>query len=249
LRDLAGLYAGLARGGEAIELKHRLAAGEPLRASRKAAPKRLLSPAAAWYVSDILKDAPPPPSATGGRFAYKTGTSYGYRDAWAVGYDGAHTIAVWVGRADGASTPGLTGRVAAAPLLFDAFQRLGSDRAPLAQRPAGTLRVSGAELPPPLKRFAEPGQDGIAAGPFLNSPVLIAFPPDRSELELDEADDMLLLKAEGGALPLTWMVDGRPIASDPHRRQAVWQPGGRGFVKLTVTDAEGRVDRVSIRLR
>src|SRR5690606_40445584 len=62
------------------------------------------------------------------RFAYKTGTSYGYRDAWAIGYDGAHTIAVWVGRADGASTPGLTGRAAAAPLLFDAFRRLGAER-------------------------------------------------------------------------------------------------------------------------
>jgi penicillin-binding protein 1C len=196
-----------------------------------------------------LKDAPPPASAAGGRFAYKTGTSYGYRDAWAIGYDGAHTIAVWVGRADGTSTPGLSGRTAAAPLLFDAFQRLGPDRAPLAERPAGALRVSGAELPPPLKRFAEPGQDSIAAGPYLDPPVLIAFPPDRSELELGEAEDMLLLKAEGGALPLTWMVDGRPIASDPHRRQAVWQPGSRGFVKLTVTDANGRVDRISIRLR
>jgi len=132
LRDLASLYAGLARGGEAIELKHRVEAAEPMRPR----PKRLLSPVAAWYVSDILKDAPPPASAVGGRFAYKTGTSYGYRDAWAVGYDGAYTIAVWVGRADGASTPGLTGRTAAAPLLFDAFQRLGPDRAPLAQPPA-----------------------------------------------------------------------------------------------------------------
>lgn len=247
LRDLASLYAGLARGGEAIELKHQV--GEPVRAFAKMPPKRLLSSTAAWYVSDILKDAPPPASAAGGRFAYKTGTSYGYRDAWAIGYDGVHTIAVWVGRADGASTPGLSGRTAAAPLLFDAFQRLGPDRAPLAERPAGALRVSGAELPPPLKRFAEPGQDSIAAGPYFDPPVLIAFPPDRSELELGEAEDMLLLKAEGGALPLTWMVDGRPIASDPHRRQAVWQPGGRGFVKLTVTDAKGRVDRISIRLR
>jgi penicillin-binding protein 1C len=45
------------------------------------------------------------------------------------------------------------------------------------------------------------------------------------------------------------MVDGQPIPSDSHRREVVWQPEGRGFVKLTVTDAKGRVDRVSIRLR
>ena len=45
------------------------------------------------------------------------------------------------------------------------------------------------------------------------------------------------------------VVNGAPIPSDPHRREVVWQPDGRGFVKLTVTDAKGRVDRVSVRLR
>ena len=249
LRDLASLYVALARGGETISLKHRLDANDAADQSPRMPPRRLLSPAAAWYVSDILKDAPPPASALGGKLAYKTGTSYGYKDAWAVGYDGAHTIAVWVGRADGGSTPGLTGRTAAAPLLFDAFQRVEPKRAPLPPPPAGVLRASGAELPPPLKRFAEPGEDKLAAGPYLEPHVLIAFPPDRSELELDGADGMLLLKADGGALPLTWMVDGRPIPSEPHRREAVWEPDGRGFLKLTVTDAKGRVDRASVRLR
>ncbi len=248
LRDLAGLYACLAHGGGAVELAHHRDEDERAAALRSGPPKRLLSPAAAWYVGDILKDAPPPAGAAGGRFAYKTGTSYGYRDAWAIGYDGRHTIAVWVGRADGASTPALTGRAAAAPLLFDAFRRLGPERAPLASPPAGVLRVSGAQLPPPLKRFAEPGDDS-PAGPYLDPPVLIAFPPDRSELELADGDDLLLLKAEGGALPLTWMVDGTPITSEAHRREAAWQPTGRGFVKLTVTDARGRVDRVTVRLR
>lgn len=245
LRDLATIYTALARGGEVIALKHRLGRDETAAAKSK----RLLSPAASWYVSDILKDAPPPASAAGGRFAYKTGTSYGYRDAWAIGYDGAHTIAVWVGRADGASTPGLTGRAAAAPLLFDAFRRLGPQREALPPPPAGILRTTGAELPPPLKRFAEPGESNIAIGPWLEPPVLIAFPPDRSDLELDDADGTLLLKADGGVLPLTWMVNGQPVPSQPHRREAVWEPDGRGFVKLTVTDAKGRVDRASIRLR
>src|SRR5690606_23504843 len=129
-------------------------------------------------------------SSVGGRFAYKTGTSYGYRDAWALGYDGAHTIAAWVGRADGGSVPGLTGRTAAAPLLFDGFRRLGPRRAPLPPPPAGALRVTGPQLPPPLKRFAEPGDEKTVAGPFLEPPVLISFPPDRSDLELEDSDDV-----------------------------------------------------------
>lgn len=248
LRDLASLYSALARGGDVIPLRYRLE-NHLRNTAQGAQPKRLLSPVAAWYVSDILKDAPVPEGATGGRFAYKTGTSYGYRDAWAIGYDGTHTVAVWVGRPDGSSTLGLTGRTAAAPLLFDAFRRLGPERAALPKPPPGVLNVHGSALPPPLKRFAEPGEQQAEAGPYREPPVLIAFPPDRSDLDLSEADDLIVLKAEGGALPLTWMVNGAPIPSDPHRREVVWQPDGRGFVKLTVTDAKGRVDRVSVRLR
>ena len=196
----------------------------------------------------ILKDAPPPPATAGGRIAYKTGTSYGYRDAWAIGYDGRHTIAVWVGRPDGASTPGLMGRTAAAPILFDTFARLGERRVPLAGPPAGALKATSATLPPPLRRFG--ASDAAETGPYLEPPVLIAFPPDRAELEADaDAPEAIVLKAEGGALPLTWLVDGAPIASEPHRREAHWQPAGSGFAKVSVIDANGRVDRVTVRLR
>jgi membrane carboxypeptidase/penicillin-binding protein PbpC len=61
-------------------------------------------------------DVPPPLNAPPGRIAYKTGTSYGYRDAWAVGFDRKHTIGVWVGRPDNGAVPGLVGRVVATGL-------------------------------------------------------------------------------------------------------------------------------------
>jgi penicillin-binding protein 1C len=251
IRDVAMLYAGLARGGDVIPLVYRRedvgAAAKALRIGRPAARRSVLSPLAAWYVTDILKDAPPPLNAKAGRLAYKTGTSYGYRDAWAVGYDGRYTIVVWVGRPDGAATPGLSGRVAAAPILFDAFARLGERRAPLPSAPPGALRVSGAELPPPLKRFRE-GSGEVAQGPFIEERPLIAFPPDRAEVETLDGDAMLL-KASGGVLPLTWLVNGAPIDSDPRARQVVWEPDGGGFVRLSVIDAKGRVDRVTVRLK
>ncbi len=170
LKDLVALYSGLARGGEPVTLTWRREtkprAGTAAR--NEAQRRRLLSPVAAWYVTDILKDAPPPPNTKGGRIAYKTGTSYGYRDAWAIGYDGKYTIAVWVGRPDGASTPGLMGRLAAAPILFDAFARVSERRAPLPAAPRGALKVDGANLPPPLKRFQE-GPEEIAHGPLPRS--------------------------------------------------------------------------------
>lgn len=252
LGDLAVLYAALARGGDPVTLTHlRAGAGRSLLADHRArlAPslRRLVTPVAAWYVTDILKDAPPPIHGSPGRLAYKTGTSYGYRDALAIGYDGQHVVAVWVGRADGATTTGLTGRTAAAPLLFDAFQRLGPDRAALAGPPAGALIAAGGELPPNLKRFHEPGELAADPSPFSEPAVGIAFPPDRAELELD--DGTVVLKAEHGTLPLTWLVDGRQIASDPVRREVSLEGAGAGFMKVTVIDAKGRVDRVTVRVR
>jgi penicillin-binding protein 1C len=246
LVDLATLYADLARGGEPVALTHRRDAVET---QKSQSGQRLLSAVAAWYVSDILRNAPAPANAKPGQIAYKTGTSYGFRDAWAVGYDGRHTIAAWVGRPDGTSTPGLAGRTAAAPILFDAFARLSPRRAPLAAAPAGVVQVAGRDLPPPLKRFRE-ANDEATLGPYLEPPVHIAFPPDRAELDVEDSEGGgVIVKAEGGALPLIWLVDGVPIDSDPMRREAELPAGGRGFHKLSVIDARGRADRVTIRLK
>jgi penicillin-binding protein 1C len=247
LSDLAALYAGLARGGEAIVLQYRRDGA----ATQPAANVRLLSPVAAWYVSDILLSAPAPAHAKPGQIAYKTGTSYGFRDAWAVGYDGRHTIAAWVGRPDATATPNLAGRTAAAPLLFDAFARVARWRTPLVPPPSGVIMVSGTDLPPPLKRFREPKEEEIAPnGTYLEPAVQIAFPPDRSEIEADDGDGTgVVVKAEGGVLPLTWLVDGVPIPSDPMRREAELPAAIAGFHKLAVIDAQGRADRVTVRVK
>ena len=276
LRDLTQLYASLARGGSVVELTHVREAGvkpsgsdsagntslpphfatahtvsgppspTPTRVHRA---RQLLTPVAAWYVADILKDAPAPHNAKGGRIAYKTGTSYGFRDAWAAGFDGRTTIVVWAGRPDGTPVPSLTGRSAAAPILFDAFHRLGERGAPLPSAPNGVLRHGTSALPVTLRRFKEPGEAAATGGAFVEAPVAISFPPDRSDLDADASSDGVVLKAEGGALPLTWLVDGEPLDADPDRRETVWQPQGRGFAKISVIDAKGRSDRVEVRLK
>jgi penicillin-binding protein 1C len=248
LTDLAQLYAAIARGGEPVALSYR----RDTAASRgPAGGQRLLSAIAAWYIQDILCRALPPANAKPGQICYKTGTSYGYRDAWSAGFDGRHVIAVWVGRADGASVPGLSGRTSAAPLLFDAFARISLKRAPMPPPPPGVLRASTGDLPPPLKRFREgitPAADGASDPGAVPAPK-IAFPPDRAEIEVDEDDGTVQVSAEGGALPLTWLLDGEPIASDPTRREAELPAGRRGFFRLSVIDARGRTDRVTVRLK
>jgi penicillin-binding protein 1C len=125
-------------------------------------------------------------------------------------------------------------------------------RAPMPPPPSGVLRASTAELPPPLKRFRE-GVAPVAEGTSDRAaePVpRIAFPPDRAEIEVDEDDGgSVRVKAEGGALPLTWLLEGEPIASDPARREAELPAGRRGFFRLSVIDARGRTDRVTVRLK
>ena len=251
LGDLTGVFATLARGGEPVELNYQLGVpGETVGETTDAVTARrgrLFSERAAYYVTRILRDAPPPPNARAGRIAFKTGTSYGYRDAWAVGFDGRHTVGVWVGRPDMVPSPGLLGRTAAAPLLFDAFQAIGPHRAAFRPAPDGILRVvSGADLPPPLKRFDE-DQPSVMSSGFQSRPLSIRFPPDRVALEV-QGRGAMMLKAEGGELPLTWLVDGRPVGTSLHRREYLWRPAQAGFVQIAVVDSEGRADRVQVRL-
>ncbi|MFA6265190.1 MAG: penicillin-binding protein 1C [Pseudolabrys sp.] len=239
LNDLTMLYAGLARGGEAEPLIERVGAPE-------VKSHRLLDSVAAWYVGNVLMGAPPPDNAPHGRIAFKTGTSYGYRDAWAVGFDGRMTVGVWVGRPDGAPVPGLVGRASAAPILFDAFARSGETPMALAPAPKGAIFSASAKLPPPLQRFSGNAGFGVAA-----EPPRIMFPPDGARLELagGGTPDPLALKIAGGAAPLTVMANGVPLAAPGSRRTLFFRPDGPGFVRLTVMDARGGADSVVVRIQ
>lgn len=90
LQDLTSVFAGLANEGVARPLS-------PLPDARGEG-ERLTSAAAAWHVGDILSELIPPEGGKAGQIAWKTGTSYGHRDALAIGWDGAHVIGVWMGR-------------------------------------------------------------------------------------------------------------------------------------------------------
>ena len=237
LSDLVMLYTGLARLGAAVPLVERAHTTQNSR--------RLLDPVAAWYVANILIGAPPPENAPRGRIAFKTGTSYGYRDAWAIGFDGRMTIGVWIGRPAGAPVPGLVGRASAAPILFDAFARSGFAPAPLPHAPKGALFAASNKLPPPLQRFS-------AAGPSETvEPPRIMFPPDGARLEIANNGELdpVALKIAGGRAPLTVMVNGVPLPAQSDRRMMFFQPDGPGFVRLTVMDARGAADSVTVRLQ
>jgi penicillin-binding protein 1C len=243
LQDLVQLYSGLARLGTTRPLRE--TASEERRDSL-----RLMDQVAAWQVGNVLMGTPPPENAVHNRIAFKTGTSYGYRDAWSVGFDGRITIGVWVGRPDGAPVPGLVGRTAAAPILFDAFARTGKLPAALPKPPKGALVASNAKLPLPLRRFRPVGELVRTGGEQAPH---IQFPLNGSRVEMTGSGSApasaMPVKIAGGVLPMTMLVNGVSVGEIDGRRQRLIDPPGLGFARLTVIDATGAADTVVIRIQ
>ncbi len=251
--DMAMLYAGIAEGGQARALRVRAAAPD-------APAHRLFGPAAAWYLRDILNGVALPDGWAMGqgllrarRIGFKTGTSYGYRDAWAAGFSNDYTVVVWVGRADGTPRPDRIGRDSAAPILLKTFGLLPPDRRPAPPVPSGALMVGATDqLPPALRVFsrrpAAPPQQQVAQLP----PPVISFPPNGALVPLPDAqtkDTAVQFKADGGRGPLTWLVNGAPLGSFDRFAPALYTPQGEGLARVTVVDADGRSDTSEIRFK
>ena len=245
LQDLVQLYSGIPRLGTTRPLREIINANDDRRD-----PLRLMDQVAAWQVGNVLMGTPPPENAPQHRIAFKTGTSYGYRDAWSVGFDGRMTIGVWVGRPDGAPVPGLVGRTAAAPILFDAFARTGKLPMPLPKPPKGVLIASNARLPLPLRRFRPLGELVRSGGDQV---LHIQFPLNGSRIDVTgsggEEPAAMPVKVAGGVLPMTMMVNGTAVGEIDGRRQRLIDPPGPGFARLTVIDATGAADTVVVRIQ
>ncbi len=171
LADLARLYAGFPRGGLVPELIENL--DDPTPPPRK---RRIAEAAAAWYIADILRFAPPPDNAPAGRIAFKTGTSYGYRDALALGFDRAHTVAV-LGRGGRITAPSPAWSAGRSRRQFCSTSSPASaaPTIPSRVRPTRWSRPPRA-LPPPLRHLRRDAPKTLAA--TFSNPLKIFYPPD-----------------------------------------------------------------------
>lgn len=241
LNDLALLYAALGDHGVAKPLAYTVKEESE---RIKSGGARLMRAEAADRVIDILRETPAPAGRlpgplmrAGNRPAFKTGTSYGYRDALAVGVAGGYAVMVWTGRPDGGARADQTGREAAAPLLFDVFDQL---QAP-SQMPRA-LPPSGA--PQALARLDS--ADDRAA---------ILFPPKGATVYVEriggQSDALKLARplklSARGVRPVNWYVDGRPVHEDANG-EFNWLPSAEGFYDVTVVDATGGSDRGRVRI-
>jgi penicillin-binding protein 1C len=253
LADITMLYSGIAEGGTAQGLRYVKDAPPP-------ATHRLFGPAAAWYLRDVLDGVALPDGWAMGQgllrartIGFKTGTSYGYRDAWSVGFSNDYTVGVWVGRPDGTPRPDRIGRDSAAPVLLKMFGLLPADRRAAPNPPPDVLMVRATEeLPPSLRVFTRqttaPAPPQVAQLP----PPAIAFPPNGAVVPLPDArakDLSIQFKADGGRGPLTWLVNGVLVGSFDRFAPALFTPSGEGLARVTVVDADGRSDTSQIRFK
>ncbi len=248
LKELVQLYAGLANRQTPVRLGDGIN-DQPGEIENVAA---LFEPVAAWNVADILSGVLPPSGSPAIGIAYKTGTSYGYRDAWSVGFDGRYVLGVWIGRPDNAAVPGISGYATAAPLLFEAFSKSGLSGTPLPSTPRGANRIAQSELPISQRRFSlDPS--GLLSASTREKPPQIVYPPEGAQIELGTGPDgaplPLALKLQSGRAPFRWLANGKPLSEPTRRRTTEWRPEGVGYSTLTVIDAAGRAATVGFFVR
>lgn len=219
-RDLAVLYTALGHGGEAGPLRFKADAPQ-------GDTYRLLTKDTADAVLDAMRGAPVPKGfanmSGAGRIAYKTGTSYGFRDSWAAGLAGDYAVIVWTGRPDGAPRPGATGRGSSAPLLFDIAA------------PFADVRRDGfsQDAPSALKTVASQTDNGP----------IILFPSSGTEVLHSDRGLSISVDSE---LPVQLFVSGLPIPRSGGL--AVWTPDAPGFYRVSAVDTKGRSTNADIRV-
>jgi penicillin-binding protein 1C len=252
LADITMLYSGIAERGQARALRY-------IDGTPDAPAHRLFGPVAAFYLKQILRGVALPDGWAMGQgltrarqVAFKTGTSYGFRDAWAVGFSNDYTIGVWVGQADGSPRPGHIGRDAAAPILLKTFALLPADRRADDPPPAGALVTDNTAALPASMRIFRREQAPAPPKDIVVPPPAIAFPPNGTVVQLppDAAKDhTIVLKADGGKAPLTWMVNGQLIGNYDRFQPVIFTPDGEGVARITVVDAQGRSDTSEVRFK
>ncbi|OZI21406.1 penicillin-binding protein 1C [Bordetella genomosp. 9] len=264
LEELVGAYRALARDG--LAGRPRLDPRQPVQETR------MISAGAAWIVRDILEGGGHPDrpfhqsGAPGKALAWKTGTSFGFRDAWAVGVTDSWTIGVWVGRPDGTPNPGFFGANVAAPLLRDVvsalpegpprarvrpssvqavvicwplgsrFENMGARNCP-EQRQAWALNNT---VPPSFAGYANPGQAPLRVLGLADGSVLRPIPGRRLiDVDVDTA---------GAQGDVWWMLDGQVLGQGQagHPFKVSLRRDGR--YTLTAMDSHGRYDRIEFEI-
>lgn len=242
LYDLVGIYRAL--GHEGLAARPRLLPEQPLEE------RRLLSPGAAHIVRRMLQEGLPGAQQPPG-MVWKTGTSFGFRDAWAIGIAGDYTIGVWVGRPDGTPNPGHMGADTAAPLWQDIARPLRF----ASINPGPPASVSTALICwPDGRRLQQVGASRCAtrhtawllddtAPPTAPATGLQVIGPNSEGLlrpSPGQQHVLMPLQVRGGTPPYRWWLNGEPLeAGNSETSRATLHLATPGLHTITVIDDKG----------
>jgi len=264
LEALVGAYRSLARAG---------LAGQPrLDPAAPRVESPMMSAGAAWIVRDILEGGGHPDrpftdvGRSGRRLAWKTGTSFGFRDAWTVGVTDTWTIGVWIGRPDGTPNPGFFGAGIAAPLARDVAlavpDRPGTVRAmpdsvqaahtcwplgvlwdPAAPEPCQERRSAwllDGTAPPTFASYAQAVRAPLRLRGAVSGSVLRPVP--------GAATIELTLDVQGAAGEVWWLVNGTVVGKTDKRQSFTLSLARNGLHTVTAMDRYGRHDSVDLEI-
>jgi penicillin-binding protein 1C len=256
LWDLANAYRALANGGLWSRLRLRLD-------EEATTPRRVLSPEAVFLVADILSDREgrnltfslESPLSTRFWSAVKTGTSKDMRDNWCVGFSDRYTVGVWAGNFRGDPMWDVSGVTGAAPAWAEIMSWLHRSQSSRAPKPPPGLTAQGVNIAAVEQnrrewfiRGTETSLVTKASGPVI---LHIVYPADGTIMALDPdippEDQKLFFEAQPEAVPLRWILDGRPL--DSAESLCLWSPVA-GKHTLSLADEAGRtLDTVAFEVR
>jgi penicillin-binding protein 1C len=204
MEELAHMYAMLANGGELKPIAYSRTDNVPA----KTAGPQLLSAAASFVALEMLKTNPRPDTGLPAQpaVAWKTGTSWGFRDAWTAGVFGRYVMVVWAGNFDGEGNPALVGVSAAAPLFFNIVDAL---------REEGLLAADSPRLPPSgLTRVEVCAATGDLPNAWCKERVATWFMPGKSPIRVSNLHRRVLVDQQ----------TGRAVCEEgPHTRWEVFE--------------------------
>ncbi len=221
--QVAGLYSLLANGGSGYKL-HMLKKEDVEK-------KYLLEPLAARKVNNILREMQPPHGFTNPFYtiAYKTGTSYGYRDFWTVAYTKEYTVLVWIGKANNTPLFHKAAREVAAPLAF-ALHQIVQSILPNKSWNFAPNTTTALAPPPLLQYFDKRTRQSSQKFDFI-------YPKEGTRYQSADCQDVAVnIAIQGGIKPYAWYLDNTPMQV---KNQKTTLHLSQGAHTLSIIDSSG----------
>ncbi|MFI4937473.1 MAG: penicillin-binding protein 1C [Candidatus Berkiellales bacterium] len=225
LEQLVMLYSALPRHGQILPISY-------LESDELANPTTLLSARSSQMLTNILAYSLEDDGRT---ISFKTGTSYGHRDALMIGYNQRYVVGIWTGMPNGEPMGPISARDLLLPLLAKIFKIL--PEAPLIMIPPNEVPAIALK---------------VNTQPLAQNEPRLMFPINDTVLVLEYENENLKsipLTVKGGTRPYTWLVDNQIIVQNSWQQQQFWVPPNSGFYTIAVMDVNGKVDRAKIEIQ